>query len=108
MNGRRKRKTLAGRDQWYAGGYRKEDPQSESLETETHRENKSSAARVRGATARPVRGKAEQAEMKTHEYVVTPKSGLNTRSCYYQNNKAGYIGGGGQRGVWKWKIGEVD
>ena len=48
------------------------------------------AGRVRGATARPVRGKAEQAEMKTHEYVVTPKSGLNTRSCYHQYNKAGY------------------
>ena len=36
------------------------------------------------------RGKAEQAEAKIHEYVVTPKSGLNTRSCYHQNNKAGY------------------
>lgn len=49
MNGRRKRKTLAGRDQWYAGSYRKEDPQSESLETKTIK-NKSSAAReiIRG------------------------------------------------------------
>ena len=46
MNGRRDRKTLAGSDQWYAGIYRKEDPQSESLESET-KKNKSSAARER-------------------------------------------------------------
>ena len=57
MNGRRKRKTLAGRDQWYAGSYRKEDSQSKSLGTATHIRNKSSAARVRGATARPEEGK---------------------------------------------------
>ena len=60
------------------------------------------------ATARPVRGKAEQAEMKTHEYVVIPKSGLNTRSCYTRTTKRDIPDGGGQRGVWKWKIGDVD
>lgn len=79
MNGRRKHKTLAGRDQWYAGSYRKEDPQSESLGTETQIRNKSSAARVRGATARPVRGKADKVNNRRERGQVVSEA--STGNC---------------------------